>query len=55
MKIVLNDWLTDKIPLERGVRQDNPLAPLLYVLCVEFLINLRWLNTVSSTSIWMGR
>ena len=24
MKIVLNDWLTDKIPLERGVRQDNP-------------------------------
>ena len=40
MKILLNDWLTDKIPLERGVRQDDPLSPLLYVLCVEVLANL---------------
>ena len=40
MKILLNDWLTDKIPLERGVRQGDPLSPLLYVLCVEVLANL---------------
>ena len=40
LKIILNDWLTDKIPLERGVRQGDPLSPLLYVLCVEVLANL---------------
>ena len=37
MKILLNDWLTDKIPLEPGVRQADPLSPLLYVLCVALL------------------
>ena len=37
MQIILNDWLTDKIPLNRGVRQGDPLSPLLYVLCVEVL------------------
>ena len=36
----MNDWLTDKIPLDRGVRQGDPLSPLLYVLCVEVLANL---------------
>ena len=36
-KILLNDWLTDKIPQERGARQGDPLSPLLYVLCVEVL------------------
>ena len=40
MKILLNAWLADKIPLERGVRQGDPLSPLLYVLCVEVLANL---------------
>ena len=40
MKIILNDWLTDRIPLERGVRQGDPLSPLLYVLCVEVLADL---------------
>ena len=37
MQIILNDFLTDRIPLRRGVRQGDPLSPLLYVLCVEGL------------------
>ena len=37
MRIILNDWLTDPIPLQRGVRQGDPLSPLLYVVCVEVL------------------
>ena len=40
MRIILNDWLTTQIPLERGVRQGDPLSPLLYVLFVEILPNL---------------
>ena len=37
MRILLNGWLTEKIPLRRGVRQGDPLSPLLYVLCIEAL------------------
>ena len=40
MQITLNGWLTDVISLERGVRQGDPLSPLLYVLCVEVLASL---------------
>ena len=40
MRIILNNWLTERISLERGVRQGDPLSPLLYVLCIEVLANL---------------
>ena len=40
MRIILNGCLTDKIFLRRGVRQGDPLSPLLYVICVEALANL---------------
>ena len=35
--IILNNWLTERISLERGVRQGDPLSLLLYVLCSEVL------------------
>ena len=37
MQIILNGNLTSEIPLRCGVRQGDPLSPLLYVLCVEAL------------------
>ena len=37
MRVLVNGFLTDPIPLERGVRQGDPLSPLLYVLCAEVL------------------
>lgn len=40
MRIILNGHLTDKIFLRHGVRQGDPLSPLLYVICVEALANL---------------
>ena len=40
MRIILNNWLIERISLERGVRQGDRLSPLLYVLCIEVLANL---------------
>ena len=37
MQILVNDFLSDPVPLQRGVRQGDALSPLLYVLCVEVL------------------
>lgn len=37
MKIIVNGYLTDRISLERGVRQGDPMSPLLYILCAEVL------------------
>ena len=40
MQIFINDRLSSKVFLRRGVRQGDPLSPLLYVLCVEVLASL---------------
>ena len=37
MQVLVNDFLSDPIPLARGVRQGDALSPMLYVLCVEAL------------------
>ena len=37
LKIIINGYLTEQIEIKRGVRQGDPLSPLLYVLCVEVL------------------
>ena len=37
MQVLVNDFLSNPISLERGVRQGDALSPMLYVLCVEVL------------------
>lgn len=37
MQVLVNDFLSNPIILERGVRQGDALSPMLYVLCVEVL------------------
>ena len=37
MRVIVNDFLTDRVELRRGVRQGDSLSPLLHVLCVETL------------------
>ena len=37
MRILVNDFLSDPVPLLRGVRQGDALSLVLYVLCVEVL------------------
>ena len=40
MQVIINDRLSSKVCLQRGVRQGDPLSPLLYVICVEVLASL---------------
>lgn len=40
MQIIINDHLSSKVCLQHGVRQCDPLSPLLCVLCVEVLASL---------------
>ena len=37
MRILVNDFLSEPVPLLRGVRQGDALSPMLFVLCVEVL------------------
>ena len=37
MRVIVNERLTEPIPLSRGVRQGDSLSPMLYILCVECL------------------
>ena len=37
MQILVNDFLSAPVPLQRGVQQGDALSPLLYILCVEVL------------------
>ena len=37
MQVLVNDFLSNPILLERGVRQGDALSPMLYILCVEVL------------------
>ena len=37
MQIIVNIWLSEKVRLECGVREGDPLSPLLYMLFVEVL------------------
>lgn len=37
MRILVNDFLSGSVLLQRGVRQGDALSPMLYIMCVEVL------------------
>lgn len=37
VRVIVNGFLSNKIPIMRGVRQGDSLSPMLYILCVEVL------------------
>lgn len=49
-QIILNGLLGKKIELKRGVRQGDPLSPLLFILAIDFLT--RWLDKLVTNGTW---
>lgn len=39
-KVIVNDNITDKFNIERGVKQGDPLSPILFTLIIEILKNI---------------
>ena len=37
MRVIVNGFLSEMIPIRRGVRQGDSLSPMLYILCVKVL------------------
>ena len=40
MRIILTNWITERIFLQGGAKQGYTLSPLIHVLCIEVLANL---------------
>lgn len=51
IQVLVNDFLSDPIPLARGVRQGDALSPMLYILCVEVLACKMRLKVLSSRAL----
>lgn len=49
-QIIINGLLGKKILLKRGVRQGDPLSPLLFILAMDFIP--RWLDKLVSNGTW---
>ena len=49
MRILVNNFLSGSVLLQRGVRQGDALSPMLYIMCVEVLEEADWLDFVAYT------